>query len=417
VYVPAGKAQTRNGIEGHARFRQEPDFLYLTGVEEPGYAALFGTGEDAPFVLVAPRQPAEMDVWCGKQATPDEIRRATGADIVYFDDEWEKALDAVDALEGQTVFTPSHDASQFPSDPMFQGLRADSVCLQRVTARARSVKSPREVECLRHANNVSSAAHMAMWRAAARTPGINEYELEAIFAAETMMLGLKHLGYPSIVGAGRNAATLHYERNDQPCVGSDLVLVDAGAEWQGYTADITRTFPANGKFESKRRDIYNAVLDVQNTAIQAMGPGVNWRMIGDAAKVQTVQALIDLGIVRGNARDAVAAGVAGLFLPHSLGHLLGLQVHDVGPSGPVPDILLAGMVVTCEPGIYFVDGLLEPAFQDPILSGFLVRDEVERYREVGGVRIEDNIAITAVGHDNLTTCPKTVEDIEAIMRG
>ena len=417
VYVPAGTAQTRNGVEGHARFRQEPDFLYLTGVTEPGYAALFGTGADAPFVLVAPRQPEEMDVWCGKQATPDELRRATGADIVYYDDEWEKALDAVDALEGQTIFIPSHEQNRLPSDPIFQGLRAETSALTRVMARARSIKSAREIECLRHANDVSGAAHVAMWRAAAAKPGINEFELEAVFTAETMRGGLKHLGYPSIVGAGRNAATLHYERNDQPCLGDDLVLVDAGAEWEGYTADITRTFPASGTFEARRRDIYNAVLDVQNTAIAAMGPGKNWRVISEAAKVQTVQALIDLGIVRGNAQDAVMAGVASLFLPHSLGHLLGLQVHDVGPGGPVPDMLSPGMVVTCEPGIYFVDGLLDPAFEDPALADFLVRDEIEKFMEVGGVRIEDNIAVTADGYDNLTTCPKTVEDVEAIMRG
>lgn len=279
----------------------------------------------------------------------------------------DKALAAVDALEGQTIFIPSHDANHLPKEPQFAGLRAETMGLTRVMAKARSIKSQREVECLRYANQVSGAAHEAMWRAAAGHPGINEFQLEAVFAAETMRNGLKHLGYPSIVGAGRNAATLHYDRNDQPCAGDDLVLVDAGAEWEGYTADITRTFPANGKFEAKRRDVYNAVLDVQNTAIAAMGPGVNWRMIGENAKVQTVQALIDLGVVRGDAQDAVMAGVAGLFLPHSLGHLLGLQVHDVGPSGPVPDTLLAGMVVTCEPGIYFVDGLLGPALEDPRL--------------------------------------------------
>ena len=117
VYVPAGKAQTRNGVEGNARFRQEPDFLYLTGVEEPGYHALFGTGADAPFVLIAPRQDPEMDVWCGKQASRDELRAVTGADIVYYDDEFHKALDAVEAREGQTVFVPSHDACALPNGP------------------------------------------------------------------------------------------------------------------------------------------------------------------------------------------------------------------------------------------------------------------------------------------------------------
>ena len=143
MYVPGGTAQTRNGVEGNARFRQEPDFLYLTGVEEPGYGALFGTGADAPFVLIAPRQPPEMDVWCGAQPSADELRRATGADIVYFEDEYDKALDAVCALEGQTIFVPSHDAASLPDDPdgLFLGLRAETTALEKVMARCRAIKS------------------------------------------------------------------------------------------------------------------------------------------------------------------------------------------------------------------------------------------------------------------------------------
>lgn len=429
VYVPAGKAQTRNGVEGNARFRQEPDFLYLTGVEEPGYHALFGTGADAPFVLIAPRQDPEMDVWCGKQASRDELRAVTGADIVYYDDEFHKALDAVEAQEGQTVFVPSHDAATLPNDPdgLFLGLRPETTALGKVMAKARSLKTSEEIDCLRFANRVSGDAHVAMWRHAARAfrvtnkgaPGqLWEHELEAVFAGETMKRGLRHLGYPSIVGAGAHAATLHYERNDARVRSADdLVLVDAGAEWRGYTADITRTFPAGGKFEARRRAVYEAVLDVQVRAIAEMRAGANWQMVGARAKLNTVQNLIDLGIVRGNAQDAVMAGVCGLFLPHSLGHLLGLQVHDVGPGGPVPDGALApGHVVTCEPGIYFVDGLLEPALEDRFLKDFLVRDEIERFKAVGGVRIEDNVAITEDGAENLTTCPKTVEEIEAICR-
>jgi Xaa-Pro dipeptidase len=213
-----------------------------------------------------------------------------------------------------------------------------------------------------------------------------------------------------------NAATLHYEQNDKKVKSPhDLVLVDAGAEWRGYTADITRTFPAGGKFEARRKAIYEAVLDVQVRAIAEMKAGANWQMVGARAKMNTVQNLIDLGLVKGNAQDAVMAGVSSLFLPHSLGHLLGLQVHDVGPGGPVPDTLRPGHVVTCEPGIYFVDGLLQPAYEDSYLKDFLVRDEIERFKEVGGVRIEDNIAITEDGAENLTTVAKTVEDIEAIM--
>ena len=215
VYVPAGKAQTRNGVEGNARFRQEPDFLYLTGVEEPGYHALFGTGTDAPFVLIAPRQDPDMDVWCGKQADRDEIRRVTGADIVYYDDEFDKALDAVEAQEQQTIFVPSHEQNALPDDEqgMFVGLRPESTALKKVMAKARALKTSKEIDCLRFANAVSGEAHVAMWRHSANAfrtgQDVHEYELEAVFAGETMRSGCRHLGYPSIVGAGVNAATLH----------------------------------------------------------------------------------------------------------------------------------------------------------------------------------------------------------------
>ena len=170
VYVPAGKAQTRNGVEGNARFRQEPDFLYLTGVEEPGYHALFGTGTDAPFVLIAPRQDPDMDVWCGKQADRDEIRRVTGADIVYYDDEFDKALDAVEAQEQQTIFVPSHEQNALPDDTdgMFCGLRPESTALKKVMAKARALKTSKEIDCLRFANAVSGEAHVAMWRHSAQ---------------------------------------------------------------------------------------------------------------------------------------------------------------------------------------------------------------------------------------------------------
>ena len=425
AYVPGGVAQTRNGVEGNARFRQEPNFLYLTGITEPGYHALFGTGADAPYVLVAPRQPPEMDVWCGAQMSRDELRACHGADIVYYDDEWDKALAAVDALEGQTVFVPTHQkegeaarAAPLPHDRdgLFEGLRPEHTALTDALAKHRAIKTEAEMACLRFANAVSGEAHVAAWRHCAANGGdVFEFEVEATFAAETARAGLRHLGYPTIAGAGRNAATLHYERNDARVSPEDLVLVDAGAEHRGYTADITRTFPSGGTFDAMRRDVYEAVLDVQNASIKEMIPNTNYRLVQELAKTRTAQRLIDLGLVRGRAEDAAFAGVASLFMPHALGHLLGLQVHDVGPDGPVPETLVPGHVVTCEPGIYFVDGLLGPAFEDPRVAEFLNRDAIEKFTRVGGVRIEDNVAVTPDGYENLTTCPKTVQEIEEIM--
>jgi Xaa-Pro dipeptidase len=367
-----------------------------------------------------------MDVWCGAQMSRDDLRKARGADVVYYDDEWDQALRAVDARGAQTVFVPSHQkegeaARPAPlpaaADGLFSGVRVDSTALTLTLANRRAFKSDEEIACLRLANDVSGEAHVATWRHCSRNRGdIFEYEVEGVFASETTRGGLRHLGYPTIAGAGRNAATLHYERNDSRTRAEDLVLVDAGAEYRGYTADITRTFPAGGVFESRRRAVYEAVLDIQNASIREMLPNTDYALVQSLARVGLASRLKDLGVLRGNPEDAARMGVASLFMPHALGHFLGLQVHDVGPEGPVPEILMPGHVVTCEPGIYFVDRLLGPAFEDARMRDFLVRDEIEKFMDVGGVRIEDDVAVTKTGYENLTACPKTVQEIEEIMK-
>ena len=337
MHVPAGREQTRNGVEGHARFRQEPSFLYLTGVEDPGYHALLrrdddgGDGGDATttpsrdrFVLVAPRRDVEHEVWCGAQPSAEALRARTGADAVFYDDEWSDALAAMGAREGETIFRPGHDlardvvddsskatnnreASHQTHNSLLASLRVDRTALDRVLARARHVKTEDEIDCLRRANAVSGDAHAEVMRAAAIAAksargGVHEYELEAAFQAHCMREGLLHIGYPSIVGGGRNAATLHYERNDAFVAPRELILIDAGAEWRGYTADITRTFPVGGVFDAIRKDVYEAVLDVQCAAIDACRAGINWRAIGESAKVRTAQRLIDLGVIKRDRR-------------------------------------------------------------------------------------------------------------------
>ena len=242
----------------------------------------------------------------------------------------------MEALEDQTVFVPMHQKEgkeAYPArlpkdrDGLFAGLNPETTLLTKTLAKHRAIKSADEVDCLRLANQISGDAHVAAWMHCAANAGdVFEYEIEAIFAAETARHGLRHLGYPTIAGSGRNAATLHYEKNDARCFADDLVLVDAGAEFKGYTADITRTFPSGGKFEARRAAIYEAVLDVQNSSIREMTPNTQYRLVQELAKKRTAQLLIDLGLVNGNAEDATNVGIVSLFMPHALGHLLGLQV-------------------------------------------------------------------------------------------
>lgn len=424
VYVEGGSQQTRNGVEGHARFRQEPNFLYLTGVELPDYAAVLFTAAEAggapELVLLAPRLPAGMEIWVGAQPTLEELREQYGATAVVYAEELPRVILERDARP-DTVFTlKGVDVPEaWPQPPP-----VDKEALGRVLAQARAVKHPAEVACLEVANAGSGAAHQALWRAAARAgsggPDLYEFQLEAIFAQETMLRGLRELGYPAIVGAGRNAATLHYETNSAVVRAGQLVLVDAGAECSGYTADITRTFPAGGKFTEQQRKLYDAVLHVQQVGIDLIRPGADWQVdVARPAQVATAQKLVELGVVVADAdpEELVDEGVVRLFYPHGLGHMLGLQVHDVGETGPLPTTLKPGMVVTCEPGIYFIDALLNPALEDPSKAKYLNVDELAKWRDIGGVRIEDNILVTEDGCRNLTTVPKAADEVESLCMG
>lgn len=245
-----------------------------------------------------------------------------------------------------------------------------------------------------------------------------EFQLEAEFIQATTKRNMRELGYPCIIGTGENSAILHYEDNKCLCKAKEIVLVDAGAECEGYTADITRCFPVDGKFTEDAKLLYNCVLDVQIEAIENYQKGALFLEVSRKAKLKTIEGLQKkLGCVREdvNLSDALNAGISEIFLPHALGHFLGLQVHDVGPNAgsPLPTILEVDNVITCEPGIYFVKALYEKALADPMQKKFLIRENIERFAKVGGVRIEDNIWITEKGPVNLTRCPKTIEAIEA----
>jgi Xaa-Pro dipeptidase len=290
------------------------------------------------------------------------------------------------------------------------------VALPDKIARQRAIKTKEEIERIKRANDGSSDAHIAMWQFS-KPNETYEFQLEAEFIAASTKRNLRELGYPCIVGSGKNAAILHYEENSALCKEKEIVLVDAGAECEGYTADITRCFPTDGKFTEDAKLLYNVVLDVQVDAIERYTNGALWADIARKAKLKTIEGLQKkLGVVNADAdlNEALEAGISEVFLPHALGHYLGLQVHDVGPNSgtPLPVVLEVGNVITCEPGVYFVEALYEKALANEKQKKFLNRENIERFAKVGGVRIEDNIWVTERGPVNLTRCPKTVEDVE-----
>jgi len=264
---------------------------------------------------------------------------------------------------------------------------------------------------------------------------MKEYQLEAIFKQYAYYMGgCRHVAYTCICGSGENGAVLHYGHagapNDKTVRDGDICLLDMGAEYYCYTSDITCSYPANGTFTNKQKVIYNAVLKASRAVMAALKPGVSWVDMHLLANRVTLEELTAAGILRGSVDDMMAANLGATFQPHGLGHFLGCDVHDVGgylsgqPARPGPAglrslrtarTLQADMVLTIEPGCYFIDHLLNQAEADPQLSRFLVPEMIAAYRGFGGVRIEDDIVVTEGGMECLTVVPRTVEEVEALM--
>ncbi|PIR19743.1 MAG: hypothetical protein COV48_00305 [Elusimicrobia bacterium CG11_big_fil_rev_8_21_14_0_20_64_6] len=267
VHLVGGKPVPRNFDVEYA-FRQNSDFLYMTGVEEPGcHLVLDGTRE----ILLVPRVDAHHRVWEGHVPEPAEARRIFGVDRVMYADELKKAM------RGRRAISPAK--------------------LRDALDEMRAVKTEGELSLMRRANAVSGSAHAAVMKAT--RPGKREYELQALFDAHCLKAGFKHLAYPSIVAAGVNSAVLHYRKNDAALKSGDLLLIDAGAELNGYAADITRTFPANGKFTRRQRDIYSVVLETQKACIAKARPGVNSADLHVYSMRVIAEGLKSLGILKG----------------------------------------------------------------------------------------------------------------------
>lgn len=396
----------RNDDAGYP-YRQDSDFWYLTGFEEPDAVAVLrpeaAAGERFA-LFVRPRDPAN-EIWTGHRAGVDGARERHGADIAYVID----SLDAVLPRWLAEVRTVYWDASK--DHPWAQeGLRhrlekwveEDPAAARRllgadeILAGLRLIKSPQEIEYLQQAIDLTSAAHRAAL--AAIRPGMYEYEVEALIEYVFRSRGSQRVGFNSIVGSGPNATTLHYEENERRMEADDLVVMDIGAEWNYYTADITRTAPVDGEFDQEERAIYQLVLDAQRAAIDRIRPGVTVGAVHARAAEVITEGLVRLGVLRGTVAENLEAGEYRRFFMHGTSHWLGLDVHDVGSYA---EPLRPGMVLTVEPGIYIRDGA----------------DGVDPKWWNIGVRIEDDVLVTGDGHRVLSTGPREIDEIEAIMVG
>lgn len=411
IVILAGASETLRNRDVHYRFRQNSDFWYLTGFTEPDAILVLAPGrKDGAYILfVRPRNP-EREIWDGRRAGPEGAVRDYGADQAFGIDAFDTMLPGL--LSGRARIhcalgeSPGFDSRLTASvrhlrEVSRRGGAAPSefVALENCLHEQRLIKSEAELRLLRHACRVSAAAHVRAMRDTA--PGRNEYEvmaeLEHVFARAGM-----EPGYGSIVGGGDNGCILHYVENNAVLRDGDLLLVDAGGEYRGYTADITRTFPVNGRFSKAQRELYELVLAAQLAGIGEMRPGVDSSRPHQATVRVLTQGLVGLGLLQGEPDALIEDESYKRFYMHGTGHWLGMDVHDVGrykldgKGRP----FVPGMVMTVEPGLYIAP---DSEDVDP------------RYRGIG-IRIEDDILITADGNEVLTAAaPKTVDEIETLM--
>ena len=401
-------------------FRQKSDFLYVSGVPEPGYFVLLDPkrGRDTLFI---PKVDARYRVWEGHVPDPPEARRRYGFDKALYADELPAAIKH--AKRGYKIAYADPDAARRLPKAL-AGLAVRPEPLREALEESRACKTPGELELLGRASDISGEAHRNVMAKA--QAGMREFELQAEFESHCLRRGLKHQGYPPIVAAGKNGAVLHYRQNDAPLRKGELLLIDAGAECGGYSADITRTFPVGARFTRRQRDIYSVVLEAQEQCIDRARPGV---VSGDlhlhSMKV-LAEGMRSLGFLRGSIEELVMGGAIRLFYPHGLTHMLGLDVHDCmgGKRRQIPSPehvrlrfnarLEPGFVITMEPGIYFTAALLnDPALRKKYRKQVDFR-KAESFLDFGGVRIEDDILIRADGPpQNLTKVPKRIKDVEA----
>jgi Xaa-Pro aminopeptidase len=411
--IASASTRTRNRDVDYP-FRQDSDFYYLTGFNEPDALAVFIPGrKPGEYILFCREYDEKKALWEGAHSGLEGATEHYGADDAFPIDDLDDILPGM--LENKDkVFYPMGRDSNLDQQ-IFEwvnhirgqsrsGISAPSefVSLEHVLHEMRLFKSPAEVALMKRAAAISAQAHVrAMHNCSA---GMHEYEIEADIVHEFMRAGLRSAAYPSIVACGANACVLHYTKNDSVLHNGDLLLIDAGAECDHYAADITRTFPVSGRFNPAQKHLYQLVLDAQSAALAEVKPGVPWNRSHDAAVEALTKGLLALGILHGKPAKLIKDEAYKPFFMHRIGHWLGMDVHDVGDYRVDGEwrLLEPGMVLTIEPGLYIAKDC----------------ENVDKQWRGIGIRIEDDVLVTPDGHEILThSVPKTIEDIERIMQG
>ena len=410
IVLAAGHDAARNNDVDH-EYRQPSTFWYLTGFDEPDAVAVLRPGSSTPYTLfVRPHDPT-FEIWVGHRAGIRGAVGSLGANAAYSIDQLDSQLAKLLA-ETDTVYYA------LGSDDRVDGIVSSLVKRRRGMAQRgakpirriedptptvdlmRQIKTDDEVALLQRAIDITAHGFDAAMRTAA--PGVHEFEVQAALERQFRHLGSPRNGYPSIVAGGANACVLHYIRNRDVLGPEDLLLIDAGAEHEFYTADVTRTWPVSGKFTAPQRDIYDLTLESQRKAIAEVKPGAGFDDVHRTATRTLVQGLVDLGIMSGSVDGIMEQQSYRDYYMHATSHWLGLDVHDCGPyrdeRGQVR--LRPGMVLTVEPGLYF---------------GPQAKQAPDLYRGIG-IRIEDDVLVTEDGCRVLSEAiPKDPDELESIV--
>jgi len=423
VFIQGADVMYRYETDFEFPFRQESNFWYLTGANEPECSLVLDLKKEE-YHLFVPDRDAQYAVWHGYVKTKEQYIEEYKPDHFHYQND---ILHVLNDLKPETIYCIDDEQAEFIED-LDRGFHVETEALVDALTYCRVLKTDWELDQMREACRVNDLAYLEVMKSI--KPGMYEYEMKAIFNKIQIENGLMQDAYNGIFASGVNASILHYVVNNSKIKDGDLFLMDSGFECNGYASDYTRTFPANGKYTDIQKGIYNSVLSGMNNVLRTIKPGVKMEDLHLLAARTMMEGLKDLNIVKGDVDDMMNENIFALFFPHGLGHFLGLDTHDVGgyPKGvdriDRPGIkflrarreLQPGMVITIEPGIYFVPAVLKPAIEDPQKNRFLNTDKVKSLLNFGGIRIEDDIIVNEDGIENMTNVPKEVDVIEKLMK-
>jgi Xaa-Pro dipeptidase len=410
IYLEGTKTTTRAYSDTELPFIQESNFLYLSGVNKPDCLFLLDIATQSSYLFV-PQYDDYYAVWVGVVLSLSQLQELYGVNYTFYLQDFENVLSSLsqqNPTEYKIYTLPDASTERFATYP------TDNTTLKPILYEERSLKTNDEIHLLRIAALVSSDAHLSSMTYTHE--GLYEYSISTHFAAYLGECGIANLAYETIVGAGIHAGILHYTAKTAKLLQNQLLLIDAGGQYCGYTSDITRTYPVGGVFSPEQRELYIMVLNIQTKCINMISPGIPFTDIRRVATELVCDELIANDFVYGDTSTCVELGIFALFMPHGLGHFIGLDVHDttIYPE----NLLLTNMILTIEPGIYFNSALLLPAMNaTDTRSSLLNHIKIQQYldMEIGGVRIEDDILVVDSGYEVISNAPKTLSEIEKVM--